>query len=54
VVAGGGRAVKVCETMALLRMVINKRIAMVRVEGFTVLALVEDVDCLDQTHGGGC
>jgi len=47
VVAGGGRAVKVCETMALLRMLVSTRITMARVEGFTVLALVEDVDCLD-------
>jgi hypothetical protein len=47
VVAGGGRAVKVCDTMALLGVEVSTRVATTRTEGFTVLALVEYVDCLD-------
>jgi hypothetical protein len=47
VVAGGGRAVKVCDTMALLGVGVSTRVATTRTEGFTVLALVEYVDCLD-------
>lgn len=33
---------------------ISRKIARVRVEGFTVLALIEDIHCLNQTHGDGC
>jgi hypothetical protein len=33
---------------------ISGKIATVRAEGFTVLALIKDIDCLDQTHGDGC
>lgn len=50
VAAGGGRAVNVCVRMTLLSSCVSEGVQTARVEGFTVLALVEYVHGFYQTH----